>query len=104
MAQKVLLMVFPHLSQLAMFKKKLLFHVILSKQRDFPHGSVVKNTPANAEDTGLMPGSGRFPGEGNDNPLQYFCLEIPWTEESGRLQSMGSQRVRLNLVAKQNKN
>ena len=31
--------------------------------------------------------------EGNGNPLQYSCLEIPWTEEPGRLQSMGSLRV-----------
>ena len=30
---------------------------------------VVKNLPANAGDTGLIPGSGRFPGEGNGNPL-----------------------------------
>ena len=30
-----------------------------------------------------------FFGEGNGTPLQYSCLEIPWTEESGRLQSMG---------------
>ena len=33
-------------------------------------------------------------GEGNGNPLQYSCQEIPWTEEPSRLQSMGSQRVR----------
>ena len=32
-------------------------------------------------------------GEGTDTPLQYSCLEIPWTEEPGRLQSTGSQRV-----------
>ena len=32
-------------------------------------------------------------GEGNGTPLQYSCLEIKWTEEPGRLQSMGSQRV-----------
>ena len=32
-------------------------------------------------------------GEGNGTPLQYSCLEIPWTEEPDRLQSMGSQRV-----------
>ena len=50
-------------------KKILLFNDILSKQRDFPHGSVVKNLLADAEDTGLMPESGRFPGEGNGNPL-----------------------------------
>ena len=35
-----------------------------------PGGSVVKNPPANAGDTGSIPGSGRFPGEGNGNPLQ----------------------------------
>ena len=37
-------------------------------------GSVVKNLPANAGDLGLISGSGRSPGEGNGNPLQYFCL------------------------------
>ena len=40
-----------------------------------PGGSVVKNPPANTGDAGLIPGSGRSPGEGNDNPLQYSCLE-----------------------------
>ena len=43
----------------------------------FPGGSVVKNLPANAGDTGLIPGSGRSPGEGNGNPLQYSCLGNP---------------------------
>ena len=46
-------------------------------QMDFPGGSVVKNLPANAEDPGSIPGSGRSPGRGNDNPLQYSCLENP---------------------------
>ena len=43
----------------------------------FPGGSVIKNLPANAgeEDVGLTPESGRFPGVGNSNPLQYSCLE-----------------------------
>ena len=36
---------------------------------------MVKNLPANAGDGGLIPGSGRSPGEGNGNPLQYSCLE-----------------------------
>ena len=39
---------------------------------------MVKNLPANAgdlRDSGLVPGSGRSPGEGNGNPLQYSCLE-----------------------------
>ena len=34
-----------------------------------------KNLPTNAGDMGLIPGSGRSPGEGNGNPLQYSCLE-----------------------------
>ena len=41
---------------------------------------MVKNLPSNAEDTrdlGLIPGSGRSPGGGNGNPLQYLCLENP---------------------------
>ena len=37
----------------------------------FPRGSVVMNPPANTGDMGLIPGSGRSPGEGNGNPLQY---------------------------------
>ena len=43
-----------------------------------PGGAVVKNQPANAgdsRDAGLIPDSGRFPGVGNDNLLQYSCLE-----------------------------
>ena len=43
----------------------------------FASGSVVKNAPANAGDAGLIPASGRSPGEGNGNPLQYSCLENP---------------------------
>ena len=46
----------------------------------FPDGSVVKNLPANAGDTGdprSIPGLGRSPGEGNGNLLQYSCLENP---------------------------
>ena len=46
----------------------------------FPGGSVVKNLPVNAENTrdlSSIPGSGRYPGEGNSNPLQYSCLENP---------------------------
>ena len=60
---------------------------------------VVKNLPTNAEDrrnAGLIPGSGRSSGGGHGNPLQYSCLENPWTEEPGGLQFMGLQRVRHN--------
>ena len=43
----------------------------------FPGGSDGKPSVCNAGDPGLIPGSGRFPGEGNGNPLQYSCLENP---------------------------
>ena len=43
----------------------------------FPGGSVLKNLPAKAGDAGSIPGSGRSPGEGNGNPLQDSCPEIP---------------------------
>ena len=58
---------------------------------DFPGGSDGKVSVYNAGDPGSSPGLGRSPGEGNGNPLQSW--KIPWTEEPGRLQSMGSQRV-----------
>ena len=44
---------------------------------DFPGGSDSKASVYNAEDLGSIPGLGRFPGEGNGNPLQYPCLESP---------------------------
>ena len=43
----------------------------------FPGGSVVKNLPANSADAGSIPGLGRYPEEGNGNPLQYSCLGNP---------------------------
>ena len=55
---------------------------------------VVKNLPANAgdiRDGGLILGSGRSPGGGNSNPLQYLAWRVSWTEEPGRLQSIVSQ-------------
>ena len=52
---------------------------------------MVKNSPVNAGDTDSIPGSGRFPGEGHGNPLQYSAWEIQWTQEPGGLQSMGLQ-------------
>ena len=44
---------------------------------DFPGGSNGKASACNAGDPGLSPGSGRSPGEGNGNPLQYSYLENP---------------------------
>ena len=43
----------------------------------FPGGSAVKNLPVNAGDVGSIPGSGRFPGEGNGSPPWYSCLRNP---------------------------
>ena len=47
------------------------------KDRGFPGGSVVKNLPASAGDTGSIPGLGRSPGGENGNPLLYSCQENP---------------------------
>ena len=59
----------------------------------FPSGSEVKVSACNAGELGSIPGSGRSSGEGNGDPLQYSCLEIPWMEEPGWLQFKGLQRV-----------
>ena len=70
---------------------------MLKTLKGFLGGSVVKNLPANAGDVGSIPGSGQSLGKGNGNLLQYSCLEIPWTEESGRLQSIESQKSWVQL-------
>ena len=59
---------------------------------------LVKNTPTMWEtwdvgDLGLIPGLGRSPGDGNAAHFNILAWRIPWTEEPGGLQSMGSQRV-----------
>ena len=48
----------------------------------FPGGSVGKESACNAGDPGSIPGSGKPPGEGNGNPLQYSCLEKSMVRES----------------------
>ena len=48
----------------------------------FSDSSVVKNMPTNAGDKGLVLGSGRSPGGGNSNPLQYPCLKNPMDREA----------------------
>ena len=74
-----------------------IYHIV----KGFPGGSVVKNPPANAGDVGLIPGSGKSPGEGNGSPLQYSCPENSMDrEEPGSLWSMGSQRVGHDLATK----
>ena len=51
-------------------------------QLGFPGGSEVKASAPSAGDLGSIPGSGRSPGEGNGNPLQYSCLENPMDGEA----------------------
>ena len=61
---------------------------------DFPGGSDGKASVYNVRDLGSIPGLGRFPGEGNGNPLQYSYLENPMDGGAWcRLLSMGSKRV-----------
>ena len=59
----------------------------------FPGGSDSKETACNAGDIGSIPGSERSPGEGVALHSSILAWRIPWTEESGELQSMGLQRV-----------
>ena len=67
----------------------LYFTFLQFKIGDFPGGSDGKASVYSAGDPGSSPGLERSPGEGNGDPLQG----LPWKEEPGRLQSMGSQRV-----------
>ena len=57
-------------------------------------GSVVKNPPTNAGDTGLIPRSGRFPEGGDGNPLQYSCLENPMDRGAWRATVPGVAKSR----------
>ena len=59
-----------------------IFHNTYDQYWDFPGDIVVKNVPANAGDTGSIPGSGRSPGGGNGNPHQYSFLENPMDREA----------------------
>ena len=73
-------MKFPHLEKdflvKVSFKKSCFFLFGMCIQyQGFPDGSHGKESACKAEDPGLIPGSGRSPGEGNGNPLQYSCLE-----------------------------
>ena len=53
------------------------FFFFFNDNLDFPGGSDGKGFSYNVGDPGSIPGLRRFPGEGNGNPLQYFCLENP---------------------------
>ena len=61
-------------------QKKIPVDIIISLQKGFPWGPVIKNLPANAGDTGSIPG--RYLRGGNGNPLQYSCLGNPKDREA----------------------
>ena len=67
--------------------------VLWGRYSHLPCGSEDKESAYNAGDLGLIPISGRPPGEGNCTPLQYSCLENPMDRGAWWLQTMGSQRA-----------
>ena len=72
------------------------------RKRKTSRSNGVKNSPANVGDAGLIPGLGRSPGEGNGNPLQYYCLEKSHGQRSlASYSAWGHKRVRHDLVTKQ---
>ena len=75
------------------FQKHVLLLCLNSLNKCFPGRSVVKNPPANAEDSGSIPGSGRPLEEGMVTHSSILAWRIPWTEEPGGLQSMRLQSL-----------
>ena len=65
-------------------------------KNELPGGSVVKNPPASAGDASSIPGLRRSPEKETAAHSSTVAWEIPGTEEPGRLQSMGSQRIGLD--------
>ena len=68
-----LLFIFPYIENLWILLYMYFMHINMG----FPGGSDGEESACNAADPGLIPGSGRSPGEGNGNPLRYACLENP---------------------------
>ena len=62
-------------------------------QLGFPRGAVVKNLPANAGDARWISGSGRSPGVGNGNPLQYSCLGNPMDRGVWQATVLGVEKI-----------
>ena len=70
----------------------------LLEGKGFPQNSVGKESAYSSGDQGSIPGSGRSPGEGNGNPLQYSCLRNPMDRGAWQATVQGFARVRHNLV------
>ena len=68
----------------------------------FSGGSDGKEPACNVGDLGLIPGSGRFPGGGHGNPLQYSCLENPYGQRSSAGYSAWGRRVGHGWATKPN--
>ena len=62
--------------------------------RGFTHSSVGKESACNAGDLRSITGSGRYPGEGSDNSLQYFCLENPMDRGTWQATIYGVAKIR----------
>ena len=72
---------------------RLLGGISITSDKGFPSGAEVKASACNVGDLGSIPGSGRSPGEGNGNPLQYSCLKNPVDRGAWWATVHGSQRV-----------
>ena len=70
------------------------------RSKGFPGSSAGKEFACSAGDLGSIPGSGRSPGKGNGNPLQYSCLENPMDRGAWRGTAHGVATVRHDLVTK----
>ena len=85
-------------SQLKIKHESLCLLVQVTPHKGFPGGSDGKESACNAGDLGSIPGSGRSPGEETVNHSTILAWRILCTEKPGRLQSIGSQRVRHDWV------
>ena len=84
------------LLQMARFHSTNIIEHLLS-YRSFPCSSVGKESACDAGDLGLIPVSGRSPGEGNGNPLQYSCLENPMDRGAWRATVHGVTKSQTRL-------
>ena len=82
------------------FTVNLFFSVLRQDYKGFPHSAVGKESACSAGDLGSIPGSGRSPGEGNGNPLQYSCLENPMDRGAWQTTVHGVARVGHDLATK----